>query len=113
LCEFKVYLETEGKQELIAEDITNAKLDENSLVLTDILGRTTKVEGALITEIDVKKESLRVYTSPVIFELLKLFISFEPDLSALNELQSAWKAVKARGDELIGSFKSTREGAQH
>jgi len=108
LCEFKVYSGLEGKQKLIAEDITNAKLDGNSLVLTDILGKTTRVEGALITEVDVKNESLRVYNSPFIFELFKLFIARERrDRSALDQLESAWKALKAREDEVINSLKST------
>jgi len=101
----------EGKQELIAEDITNAKLDENSLVLSDILGRAAKVEGALITEVDVKNESLRVYSSPLIFDLLTLFVSCERrDRRTIDQLESAWKALKERGDKVISSLKSTKEG---
>jgi len=111
MCEFKVYSGTEGKQELIAEDITNAKLDENSLVLSDILGRTVKVEGALITEVDVKNESLRVYSSPLIFNLLTLFVSCERwDRRPIDQLESAWKALKERGDQVISSLKSAKEG---
>jgi len=110
MCEFKVYSGPEGKQELIAEDIANAKLEENSLVLSDIIGRTTKVEGALITEVDVKNESLRLYSSPLIFDLLTLFISCERrDQSAIDQLESTWKALKARGDQVISSLKSTKE----
>ena len=101
----------EGKQELIAEDITNAKLDENSLVLSDILGRAAKVEGALVTEVDVKNESLRVYSSPLIFDLLTLFVSCERrDRRTIDQLESAWKALKERGDKVISSLKSTKEG---
>ena len=111
MCEFKVYSRSEGKQELIAEDVTNAKLDEKSLVLSDILGKTAKVEGALITEVDVKNESLRVYSSPLIFDLLMLFVSCERlDRSAIDQLESAWKDLKARGDQVISSLKSTKEG---
>ena len=111
MCEFKVYSGPEGRQELIAEDITNVKLEENSLVLSDILGRTAKVEGALITEVDVKNESLRVYSSPLIFDLLTLFISCErQDWSAIDQLESAWRALKARGDQVISSLKSARKG---
>jgi len=111
LCEFKVFSGPQEKQELIAEEITNVELNENSLILTDILGRTTKVEGALITEVDVKNESLQVYKSPFIFELLRLFLSCErQERSALNQLESAWKALKARGDEVINSLKWTKGG---
>jgi len=111
LCEFKVYSGPEGRQELIAEDITNVKLEENSLVLSDILGRTVKVEGALITEVDVKNESLRVYSSPLIFDLLTLFISCKRrDRRAIDQLESAWKALKARGNQVISSLKSAKEG---
>jgi len=112
LCEFKVYSGQEEKQKLIAEDITNAKLEEDSLVLTDVLGRTTKVEGALITEVDVKKESFRVYSSPFIFELLTLFASCEQqERSAVDQLESLWKALKARGDEVIDSLLKSTNGA--
>ena len=111
MCEFKVYSGPEGIEELIAEDITNAKLEENSLVLSDIIGRTTKVVGALITEVDVKNESLRLYSSPLIFDLLTLFLSCERrDQSAIDQLESAWKALKARGDQVISSLKSARKG---
>jgi len=112
LCEFKVYSGQQEKQKLIVEDITNAKLNENSLVLTDILGRRTKVEGALITEVDVKNESLRLYNAPFILELLKLFVSCErQERNALNQLEAAWKALKVRGDEVINSLKSTKREA--
>ena len=114
MCEFKVYSGLEGKQKLIVEDVTNAKLDENSLILTDILGRTTSVEGALITEVDVKNELLRVYSAPLIFELLKLFVSYERrGRNALSQLESAWKTLKAKGDEVINSMKLTKGGAQY
>ena len=112
MCEFKVYSGTREEQKLIAEDITSAKLKENSLVLTDVLGRNTKIDGALITEVDVKNGSLRLYNAPFIFELLKLFTSCEwRDQSALDQLESARKALKARGDEVINSLKSTEGGA--
>lgn len=114
MCDFKVYSGTQEKQRLIAEEITNVKLNEDSLILTDIVGRTTKVEGALITGVDVKKESLQVYSSPFIFELLRLFLSCEQqDWNALNELESAWKALKARGDEIMDSLKWTKGGVRH
>jgi len=113
LCEFKVYLGPQERQKLVAEEITTAKLDGNSLVLTDILGRTIKVQGALITGVDVKSESLLLYSAPFVSELLKLFVSFERwDRSSINQLESAWKALKTAGDEVINSLKSTREGAQ-
>ena len=112
MCEFKVYSGPEGRQQLIAEDIINAKLDENSVVLSDILGGTTKVEGALIAEVDVKKESLRVYSSPFIFDLFTFFVSCERrDRRPIDQLESTWKALKKRGDQVIGSLKSTKEGA--
>lgn len=114
MCEFKIYSGAEGRRQLIAEDITNAKLGENSLVLTDILERTTKVEGAFITEVDVKDESLQVYSSPFIFDLLRLFMSCErQDPSELDQLEAAWKALKERGDQVISSLKSMSEGAEH
>lgn len=112
MCEFKVYLGPQEQQKLIAEEITNAKLDGKSLVLTDILGSTIKVESALITEVDVKNELLRFCSAPFIPELLNFLVSCERrDKSSLNQLESAWEALKARGNEFIDSLKSTEHGA--
>ncbi len=112
MCEFKVYSGLRGRQRLIAEEIIKAKLDKDSLVLTDILGKTTWVKGALVAEVDVRNEALRLYDAPLISEILSL-LSFERlDRGSLNQLKSAWEALKVRGDQLIDSLKSTEEEAR-
>jgi len=54
MCEFKASLE--GKT--VHDDVISAKLDGNSVVLRDVLGRTKVVENCKIVEVDVGSERL-------------------------------------------------------
>ena len=54
MCEFKVLLSGEK----VFEDVIYARAESGVILLRDVLGRTKKVEGARIAEVDVAKEVL-------------------------------------------------------
>jgi predicted RNA-binding protein len=58
MCEFKVYLKKENKEETVAEDIVYAKNSEGSVVLKTILGNQITIDNADIIEVDVEAERL-------------------------------------------------------
>ena len=58
MCEFNVYLETEGRREKIAKSVIVVKLKEGTVVLMDSGGTLTKVEKAGIIVVDTLMQEL-------------------------------------------------------
>ena len=58
MCEFKVYLKNENKEEIVAEDIVYAKNTGGSVVLKTILGNQVTIDNVDIIEVDVEAERL-------------------------------------------------------
>jgi predicted RNA-binding protein len=58
VCEFKVFLKKDDREDAVAEDIVYAKVENGSIVLKDVLGNSVKVENATILEVDVEAERL-------------------------------------------------------
>lgn len=54
MCEFKVLLSGEK----VFEDVIYARAEGGVILLRDVLGRTKKVEGVRIAEVDVAREVL-------------------------------------------------------
>ncbi|WP_309493046.1 CooT family nickel-binding protein [Candidatus Hecatella orcuttiae] len=106
MCEFKVYLK--NREERIAEDILYACMEEGGTVLRDVIGNWKKVGGVFISEVDVGGEVMKLTPSPLFQELLGFIDSYsrwETCQASLEELESAWGKVKAKGEELIRSLR--------
>ncbi len=58
MCEFKVYLKKEDKEDTVAEDIVYAKTDQGSVILKTILGNQVTIHNSDIVEVDVEAERL-------------------------------------------------------
>ena len=60
MCEFKVYLKYVEKESIVAEDIVYAKSINNEIILKGVLGDSTSIKNAIIEEVDVSNEVLRL-----------------------------------------------------
>jgi len=58
MCEFKVFLESDGKRDLIAKNVATAKLKNGAVTLMDAAGRLTRVENARMVTIDMLTQEL-------------------------------------------------------
>lgn len=60
MCEFKVYLD--GDQ--VMRDVVLARVEENGVLLTDVIGDTKKVEDCRIVKVNVLKTMLLLEKVP-------------------------------------------------
>jgi len=58
MCEFTVYLESNGKKEKITKGVVKAKLKDGVVTLMDSAGALTKVEKARILTVDTLTQEL-------------------------------------------------------
>jgi Predicted RNA-binding protein. len=49
MCLAKVIVEKDGKESVFAKNISNIKIEDGIVVLTDIMGSDFEVEGALLS----------------------------------------------------------------
>ncbi len=104
LCEFKVISKEAKKERKVGEDIVYAKFSEDHVLLKDILGGTTKIHGAIIEEVDVNSEILKLASSPIIIKINKFLDACQKCDSEKvydKKLEALWEDVKASGDEAI------------
>ncbi|HHF98847.1 MAG TPA: CooT family nickel-binding protein [Candidatus Aerophobetes bacterium] len=52
MCLSKVYIEKEGKKELLIEEAAKVKIEENLVEILELLGDVKRLEGYKIKEID-------------------------------------------------------------
>lgn len=100
MCEFKVF----DQEQVVARDIVHANLSNGALVLKDVLGSATSVEGGVVMEIDVAKETIRLQTDPIIGDVLRFIYAVarcEESNRYDNGLEDIWQRAKSRGDERI------------
>jgi len=104
VCEFKVVIRKANGEDKIAEDIVKVFYENEKLVLMDVLGNKTLVEGALITDVDVSNEKLEILQQPIVGSLIKflekLFECMQKSTYDL-EVEKAWKEVKSRGKLMV------------
>lgn len=104
MCEFKVVTRKANSEDKIAEDIVKIFYENEKLVLIDVLGNKTLVEGALITDVDVNNEQLKILQQPIVGCVIRFLEKFFECLqrSTYNpEVENAWKEVKFRGELMI------------
>jgi len=100
MCEFKVF----DKQKLVAQDIVHASVSKGALLLKDALQSTTSIQEALITEIDVANEAMRLNRHPIVGDMLHFLDAVagcEESGKYDRSLEELWQRAKSRGDETI------------
>ena len=101
MCEFKVKKIENGNEIEITDNILYSRIQDNKLIFRNILGMTTTVENALITEISVPSERIVFMESPLIppfYGLMKLI----NEQATKEEIKNAWLAFKEKGDKILG-----------
>ncbi|MEM3437965.1 MAG: CooT family nickel-binding protein [Nitrososphaerales archaeon] len=104
MCEFKVISKEGDKERNVGEDIVYAKFIDDHVLLRDILGEAIKIHGAIIEEVDVNSEILRLVSSPIIIKIKKFLDACNKCDSEKvydEKLESLWEDVKASGDEIV------------
>jgi len=108
MCEFKVAIRRGDSEDKIAEDIIKVFYEDEKLVLMDILGNKTLVEGALIANVDVSDEKIEILQQPIVGSLIKFLEKFFECLQKGTynlEIEEAWKEVKSRGEFMIKELR--------
>ena len=104
MCELKVTLNEDGQAKEVAEDVVYVKLKDQNLILRDVLGRSKIIEGALVEELDISKESLALVKAPLLLKVVKFLTLYNEVLSSGKydqNIELAWEEVKAEGDKCI------------
>lgn len=106
MCELKVRLSTSEKDEQVAEDVVYARTETNHVLLKDVLGATQKVSDAMISTIDIGKETLLLKQSSMVGPFLQFLAVCERAQSTRNyvEVEQSWNDLKAKGDEIVRSL---------
>jgi len=105
LCELKVINKVGEKEQEVGEDIIYAKVNDDHVLLKDILGSTFKINGAIIEEVNITSEILKLMSSPLILQLHKFLRACnkcESQKVFTKDVESFWKAIKTSGDEVVG-----------
>ncbi|RLG42708.1 MAG: hypothetical protein DRO05_00320 [Thermoproteota archaeon] len=107
MCEFTVILYEDGKENQVARDIIRTTYKDGELILIDILGDSVSVGGALIREVNVDSEVLKVHRHKILGNFLRFLEIYERCRGGKGcgeELVEAWEKVKSIGDSMIEEF---------
>jgi len=104
LCELKVISKDGEKERKVGEDIIYAKFSEDHILLKDVLGGTIKIHGAIIEEVDINSETLKLASSPLITKINKFLDACnkcESKKAYDKEVEVLLEEIKASGDEAV------------
>jgi predicted RNA-binding protein len=104
LCELKVISKDGGKEQKVGEDIIYAKVSDDYVLLKDVLGGATRIHGAIIEEVDINSETLRLVSSPIIIEInkfLDVYHRCESEKVYDEKVEALWEEIKASGDDFV------------
>ncbi|MEM3382632.1 MAG: CooT family nickel-binding protein [Nitrososphaerales archaeon] len=104
MCEFKVISKEGDKERKVGEDIVYAKIIDDHVLLKDILGKAIKIHGAIIEEVDVNAEILKLISSPILIKIKRFLDACNKCDSGKvydEKIEALWEDVKASGDEII------------
>ncbi|MGQ9470003.1 MAG: CooT family nickel-binding protein [Nitrososphaerales archaeon] len=104
MCELRVISKDGEKEQKVGEDIIYAKFSEDYVLLRDVLGGGMKIHGAIIEEVDINSEILKLTSSPLIIkinEFLDACHRCESKKVYDKEVETLWEEIKASGDEII------------
>lgn len=103
MCEFKVFIRN-GEAKEVCSDVVYVKVDGGTIVLKDVLGRRETVPSAIIEEVDVRSETLKLRRNSIIGKLLA-FLSKYDELTSIGvyseEIEKLWENVKGEGDAMV------------
>ena len=100
MCEFKVLLRELAGLSKIAEDVVKTKYNNQRLILMDVTGNSKSVTGAIITDVDVLNEELRLIKHPLIAPFLEL-IHAHLEGEKPENLKEMWERLKREGDKIF------------
>lgn len=105
MCELRVHVDG-AREEPIAQDIVCAHMEADHVLLKDVLGVTRKIPDALISLIDIGKESLFLRQSPIVAPILRFIEACERAETSRSyaEAENSWNDVKSKGDEIVRSL---------
>lgn len=103
MCELKVYAKTPQEHEQVAQDVIYAHLEVDHVLLKDVLGVSHKIPDALISTIDIAKESLSLRQSSIVGPFLRFLEACESAETNRNYsvAEESWNDLKAKGDEIV------------
>jgi predicted RNA-binding protein len=106
VCELKVHVDSPRGDERVAEDVVYARVEADHVLLRDVLGATHKISDALISTIDIGKESLFLRQSSIIAPFLRFLEAWQNVETTRNyaEAEESWNDLKAKGDEIVRSL---------
>lgn len=104
MCELRVISRDGEKEQKVGEDIVYAKVSDDHVLLKDVLGGAVKIQGAIIEELDINSETLKLVSSPIIIKIYNFLDACrrcESEKVYDKELESLWNEIKASGDEAV------------
>jgi len=106
MCELKVHVSTLQTSEQVAQDVVYARLETDHVLLKDIVGATHRIPYALISTVDIGKESLSLRQSSIVPSFLQFLEACDGAETNRNYTQAEerWNDLKAKGDEIVRSL---------
>lgn len=113
MCEFKVI--AEDNQQILAENIVKVTYDKNSLRLVGIFGNTVQLKNAILSEVDVNREILKVLRHPLLGATLKFltaFLELQNKASYDPSIEELWNRVKSLGEIMLRELWTKYKGVK-
>jgi len=113
MCKFKVTIEND--RQILVENIVKASYEGNTLKLVNVLGEAVMLENAIISEIDVSKEEMKILNHPLLGATLMFLTAF---LNCQNKtaydplVEELWNRVKSLGELMLRELWAKRRGAR-
>lgn len=104
MCEFKVLLKDGNDFREVASDVVYVGLHGNTLTLQDVIGQKIQFQSTIITEVNVPKETLKLYLNPLIGKVLNFIGKYDECVKSntySEDLEEIWEEVKADGLKMI------------
>jgi len=111
MCEFTVILIEEGIEKRLAEDIIKTSYQNGELVLYDVLGDQIPVKNAIIKEVNVDSETLRIQKHEIIGSFIEFIETYErcKEEGCYEEIKRAWEKVKSFGESMLKEFSYAKK----
>ncbi len=108
MCEFTVILIENGKEEKVAEDVVKTSYKNGELVLFDVLGDQIPVKDAIIKEVNVDSETLRIQRHEIIGGFIEFLEAYErcKEGGCYDEVKEAWEKVKSIGEAMLNEIST-------
>ncbi len=109
MCEFKVFIR-DGEVRKVYDDVVYVKINGETIVLKDVLGIRKAIPSAIIEEVDVQSETLKLRGGSIIGKLL-VFLNRYDDLISRGtysgDVERLWEDVKREGDAMVERLRAS------